>query len=291
MKTFWLVAFIIFLPLHADEVQKKTLLERMIEPKVSYESSYLSEADVNGYDGSVAVSKNRVSINNKIGGISYTNWSFLWNGVESLPFGDLNSQPIEQMHSIRANVNVPYKINDEWFLLTSLSVQSTFEKETTNSYGAGVFTFASYKLSEDHTIQTGFFMNYHPTSTLALPVLSYSYRTRKTDGMQLVLGFPRTYVGYHLNNKTLLSLGMLFSQSMIKLSDESVIEQRGYVEAQDYMSNVGVAYEFDENFKLSGDLLYSIKRDFTIYDENSRELQSYTIKPSFGANVRLTYIF
>lgn len=270
---------------------KKGVLERMAQPKVSLDAAYLSDANVNGSEGSVRVEKTKIQLNNAIGGISYTNWSFLWNDVAALPFGNGVDAPIKQMHSIKLNANLPYFINEKWFVLASVSASSTFEKEMSDSYGAGVFAFASYKLSENHTFQMGAFANYHPISTLALPVMSYSYRARKTDGLQVVLGFPRAYVGYFLNESTLLRGGMIFSQSVIKLSDESVVESSGYIEAEDYMSNVGVSYEFTPSFTLDTDLLYSLKRNFIIYNSAGDEQQTYKINPSFGVSLRLKYLF
>ena len=270
---------------------KKGLLERMVQPKISLDTAYLSDANVNGSQGSVRVEKNQIRLNNSIGGISYTNWSFLWNDIASLPFGDGVQNPIKEMHSVKLNANLPYFINEKWFLLASLSLNSTFEKEMGDSYGAGIFAFASYKLSETHTFQMGAFANYHPISTLALPVMSYSYRARQTDGLQVVLGFPRAYVGYFVNEKTLLRGGMIFSQSVIKLSDESVVERSGYIEAEDYMSNFGVSYEFTPSFTLDTDLLYSLKRNFIIYNGAGEEQQRYSINPSFGVGLRLKYLF
>ncbi|MBN2816670.1 MAG: hypothetical protein JXQ67_08295 [Campylobacterales bacterium] len=286
------LCFIWSVVLAQEEVrEKKDVLERMIEPKVSFESAYLSDAGVGNSDGSVAVAKNMLRMNNAIGGISYTNWKFDWSGVNALPFGDGSSMPIEHMHSIRANVNIPYIINKEWFWLTSLSVRSTFEKELDDSYGAGIFSFASYKINENHSIQLGAFANYHPVTTLGLPVMSYSYRARKTDGFQLILGFPRAYMGYFINEKTLLRAGMIFSQSVIKLSSKSVIEASGYIEAEDYMGNFGLAHELSDSFRLEADLLYSIKRNFIIYDSSGQEQDYYTINPSFGVNFRIRYLF
>ena len=292
LRILLLLSYITLLVSGAEENKlKEGVLERMVQPKVSLDSGYVSDANVNGSDGSVAVTKNRVQINNAIASISYTNWHFNWSDVASLPFGDGVSQPIEQMHSIRASINIPYFINEEWFWLTSISARSSFEREMEESYGAGIFSFASYKLSDDHSIQMGAFANYHPVSTIALPVMSYSYRARKTDGFQLILGFPRAYMGYFLNEKTLLRAGMIFSQSVIKLAKESSIEAGGFVEAEDYMSNIGVVYEFNEKFRLEADVLYSIKRNFIIYDASGNEQQFNSIDPSFGANIRLRYLF
>ena len=269
----------------------KDVLERIVQPKVSYESSYLSDADISGSKGSVAVHKNRIQVNNEIVGVSYTNWAFDWSDIGALPFGNGIASPLEQMHSLRLNANIPYFINEDWFWLTSVSLTSTFEKELDDSYGAGFFSFASYKLNEDHSIQMGAFANYHPVSTLALPVMSYSYRARSRDGVQLILGFPRAYVGYFISEKTLLRAGMIFSQSVIKLSRDSTLQNDGYVEAKDYMSNLGLSYEMSESLRIEGDLLYSLKRDFILYNAAGEEQKSYGIDPSFGLNLRLRYLF
>ena len=276
--------------LEAKERLEKPLLERMIEPRVSVESSYLSDADVDG-GGGVEVFKNRVRINNKIAGISYTNWRFNWSDISALPFGDGKTKPIEEMHSFKLNLNLPYFINEKWFMLAQISANSTYEKQTNDSYGGGIFTFLSYKMDSDHTFQFGALANYHPIKTLALPVISYSYRSQQKNGLQVVLGFPRTFIGYHVNEKTLLRFGAIFSQSVIKLSNTSTLEPRGYVEAKDYMSNVGIAYELDDSWRFESDLLYSIKREFNLYNSSGEEGKSYSIKSSLGVNVRVAYRF
>jgi hypothetical protein len=270
---------------------EKSALERIIQPRISYESSLLNDAKVSDTDGSVQVYKNNLSINNEFIGLSYSNWKFDWNKIETLPFGNGSDAPIDQIHGLALNVNIPNKINDKWFLLTSLSLRSTFEKELEGSYGANLFSFTSYRLNEDHSFQMGAFVNYHPTSTLALPVISYSYRTKFHDGWQLMLGFPRTHVGYHINEQTLVRLGMIYSQSLVRLSDTSPIAASGYVEAKDYMSNLGITYELTKNIKLSGDLLYTLNREFIIYDANANNTQNNTIQNALGANVRLVYSF
>ncbi len=292
-KTIVLIStLLISASLFAQEAKlKKGLLERMVQPKVSISSSYLSDANVEGSDGSVNVSKNSIRLNNAIGGITYTNWSFLWNNIADLPFGNGVDKPIEQMHSLKLNATLPYPINDKWFLLTSISVNTTFEKEMTDSYGGGIFGFASYKINDDHALQMGVFANYHPISTLALPVISYSYRARQTDGLQVILGFPRAYVGYFLSDTLLLRSGMVFSQSVIKLSDASTIENSGYMEAEDYLSNLGFVYEFTPSFTLESDILYSLKRDFILYNSAGNEQANYSIKPSVGISLRLKYLF
>ena len=270
---------------------EKSVLEKIIQPRISYESSLLNDAKVSDTDGSVQVYKNNLSINNEFIGLSYSNWKFDWNKIETLPFGNGSDAPIDQIHGLALNLNIPKKINDKWFLLTSLSLKSTFEKETKDSYGANLFSFASYRLDEDHSFQMGAFVNYHPTSTLALPVISYSYRTKFQDGWQFILGFPRTHVGYHINEQTLVRLGMIYSQSLVRLSDTSPIEASGYVEAKDFMSNLGITYDLTKNIRLSGDLLYTINREFIIYDSHANETQNNTVQNALGANVRLVYNF
>jgi hypothetical protein len=152
-------------------------------------------------------------------------------------------------------------------------------------------SFLSYKVDEEHAIQMGAFANYHPVKTLALPVLGYTYRIRANEGLSLLLGFPRAYVGYHLTPKLLLNAGMIYSQAVIRLADESGIENKGYVEAKDFQSNLGLRYELSDNFVVRADILYTFKRDFTIFDHDAHELESYSIEPSAGAILTLKYLF
>ena len=274
-----------------EEVLKKGLLERIVQPKVSLESSYLSDADIEGSEGSVEVYKNTLRINNDIIGFTYSNWAFSWDNVQDLPFGDKKTSPIKEMHAFKININVPYFVNDKWFILSSASLRSSFEKSMNGSYGAGLFSFASYKIDNEHTVQMGAFANYHKVSTLVLPVISYSYRARQYDGLQVVLGFPRTYIGYHADKDTLLKLGVIFSQSVIKLSNNSSIENSGFIEAKDYMGNIGISHQFNKHLRLESNILYSIKRDFTIFDSQGNEQTSYAIEPSLGANIKAVWLF
>lgn len=181
-------------PALCEEVLKKGLLERITQPKFSLESSYLSHANIRGSEGSVEVHKNTLKINNDIIGFTYSNWAFSWDNIQDLPFGDKKTSPIKEMHAFKININAPYFVNDKWFILSSASLRSSFEKSMNGSYSAGLFSFASYKIDREHTVQMGAFANYHRVSTLVLPVISYSYRARQYDGLQVVLGFPLTYI-------------------------------------------------------------------------------------------------
>lgn len=286
-----LVLILLVSPAFCEEALKKGLLERIIQPKLSLESSYLSHANIKGSEGSVEVHKNTLKINNDIIGFSYSNWAFAWNNIQDLPFGDKKTSPIKEMHAFKLNINAPYFVNEKWFVLSSASIRSSFEKSMNGSYGAGLFSFASYKINNNHTVQMGVFANYHKVSTLVLPVISYSYRARQNDGLQVVLGFPRTYIGYQVDKATLLKLGVIFSQSVIKLSDDSSIENAGFIEAKDYMGNVGFSHEFNEHLRLESNLLYSLKRDFAIFDAQGNEQTSYAIEPSLGANIKVVWLF
>ena len=273
----------------ACAAEEKSALEKMIQPRIAYESAYLGEAKVAHTDGSVEVYKNNLRINNELLGVSYSNWKFAWNNIAALPFGDGVRPPIEHIHAFALNINMPKKIDEKWFFLASLSLKSTFEKETEDSYGANIFSFASYRLDEEHSFSMGAFANYHPTSTLALPVISYSYREKFKEGWQVILGFPRTHVGYHVNEEVLVRFGLMFSQSLVRLADSSPIEKSGYAEAKDYSSNLGLTYRLNENLTFAGDLLYTLSREFIIYDAHAKEVQNSTIQNAFGVNLRVVY--
>lgn len=271
--------------------ESRSIVQKMIEPRISYEYSSLSEGNIGNTEGSLSVEKNRLQINNELFGISYNHWDFDWNSINQLPFGDKIHTPIDELHGLEARITLPKKIDPNWFWLSSLTLKSTFENEMSRSYGINLLSFLSYRFNDDHSIQMGAFANYHPTSTLALPVMSYSYREKFNEGWQFILGFPRTYVGYHYNENTLIKLGMIFSQSLVRLSNSSVIEKGGYVEAKDYLSNLGIRYTINEQLTFSADLLYSLKREFTIYNAHGDKIQNNSINNVPGVTIQLMYAF
>ena len=270
--------------------ERLSLLEQIAQPKVTFQSDFISDAKFEGYEGSVKTYKQSIRINNEMFGLSYSRWDFDWNNENDLPFYQ-GKTPIDAMNRIKLYANWPLRINDEWFMLNTVNVNSTYEKEMSDSYGAGITSFFSYRVNDDHSIQLGAFANYHPVKTLVLPVLGYSYRARETDGLKMVIGFPRAYIGYHLNPDILLNAGMIYSQAVIRLADQSGIEPEGYSEAKDFQANLGFRYEINKHFEISADLLYAFKRDFTIYDHNADEVDDYSIEPSFGGIVKLKYRF
>ena len=276
---------------YAKSALSSGALERMIQPKVTLESSYISDAKIKDSLGGYNVSKNTIRLNNAFLGLSYSNSIFTWNNIADLPFGDGVSTPIEEVHTYNVSLKLPYKIDDKWFLISSISGKSSFEDNEDDSYSFGMFSFASYKFNDDHTIQMGGFASYHPVSTVALPVLSYSYRARKSNGFKFTLGFPRTYIAYHLNKSTLLRLGMIYSSSVVKLSDESVISQAGFIETKNYMGNLGISYDVNKNLKIQTDVLNGLYREFNVYDSDGDLQNSYTVEGSLGVSFKVVYLF
>ncbi|MDD2789690.1 MAG: hypothetical protein PHU40_03375 [Sulfurimonas sp.] len=113
----------------------------------------------------------------------------------------------------------------------------------------------------------------------------------KEDVLEQMLKPRVTLDSSYISETTLLRFGMIYSQSLIKLSDTSTIEAAGYIEAKDYMSNIGISYTFNPQITPETDILYSIKREFTLYNSAADEGATYSIDPSLGANFRLKYLF
>jgi hypothetical protein len=270
---------------------RPSLLERMARPQFSLQSDWLAASKIEGSEGSVRTSKQRLRVSTGFGGLAYTRWYFHWNDEQTLPFYR-GKAPIEQMQRVKAYGNYYRRLSPEWSTLVMLNLNATFEKELDgDALGAGVLGFFSYRLDGDHSVQMGAFANYHPVTTLALPALGYSYRARADDGLQMVLGFPRAYIGYHAAPGWLVRTGFVYSQAVIRLSEHSGIEPAGYAEASDYQASAGVRTTFKKQWELSADLLYAFRRDMDIYDRRARRIDSYRIKPSPGAMLKLTYAF
>jgi len=242
-------------------------------------------------NGSAEVFKNTLQINNEIVGLSYSNSKYKWKNVEGLSFGNGVEDPIEEIHSIKLNANVPYPISKKLFLLTSLAVTSTYEKEMDNSYGVNLFSFASYRMTDDHAIQFGGFANYHPTTTLVMPVVSYSYRASAKDGYKLILGFPRSFISYVVSDDLILRSGYIYSQTLARLSNNSLIQKSGFMESKDSLLNFGVNYKIMEKLELQTDVVYGLKREVVFYDSSAREIAVNDFEKGFGGIIKLVYRF
>lgn len=282
---------LLLLPLLLYAAEQPSEMERMAQPQVTLESAWLAETHVNGYRTSVRTSKQQLQIGNGFAGIDFARWYFDWNDEDALPFYR-NKTPIKHMQRINLNGKYFHKFDSQWAMMLMASANATYEEELDgDAVGAGLFGFFSYRIDGDHALQFGTFVNYHPVTTLALPVFGYSYRARADDGFTAALGFPRTYVGYRPAPGWLLSTGFVFSQAVIRLADNSGIEPSGYVEAADYQASAGLRIAFARHWEFSTDLLYAFKRDFKIYDHTAKQIDSYTFDPSFGAMFRLNYTF
>lgn len=282
---------LLLLPLLLFAAKQPSILERMARPQLSVQSAWLAPAKFMGYDGAVRTSKQRLQISNGFGGLAYTRWYFDWNDAQTLPFYR-GKTPINHMQQIRVYGNYYHRFSSVWAMLLMLNVSATYEKELDgDAVGAGVLGFFSYRMDNDHALQMGAFVNYHPVTTLALPAIGYSYRARADDGFQMVLGFPRAYIGYHPAPGYLVRAGFVYSQAVIRLADDSGIEPAGYTEASDYQASAGVRIQFKERWELSADLLYAFRRDMVLYDHSAHKIDSYRIEPSAGAMLRLIYAF
>lgn len=274
-----------------EKTPKESLLQQMARPKVLLESGWLTEARVGDGDGRVQTLYNRIRVNNDFVGLSYTNRNYDWKNIADLPFGDGTSTPVDQTHELNLGARLPYRFNDRWFMLNSVTLISAFEKQMEDSYSLGLFSFASYALSEKSSLQFGMFAKLHPVTSLVLPIASYSYGMRADEGLGVVVGFPRSYVGYHVSPATLLRVGIRFDQSVTRLAKQSVVEPGGYAEARDYLANAGVVYEANERLRISAEFLYSVGRELKLYRSDGSRADTYRIDPSPGVSAELRWLF
>jgi hypothetical protein len=271
--------------------QQRTLLERLVAPKVSYQYDYLGNAALSGETTSVTTQRQQLTLNNEIASLQYGYTTYQWYDLQDLSFGNGVDAPINQIHSIKLAGRYPFRPSERWFWLSSLNLNMEFEDQFEGSLGVGFFSFGSYKIDADHTVQMGLFGNYHPVASIILPVISYSYRARQSEGFQAVLGFPRTYVGYRIKEKLLLSGGLIYSQAVVKLGADNGLTPGGYLETKDYFGNLGATYDLTKHWQAEVNWLYALRREFTRYDSSEVELGKETIKPSSGIMLKLRYLF
>ena len=105
MKQIILLSTILICSLGAEE-KKLSSLEQVIQPKITFQSDYLSDAKFGNSQASLTTHKQKIQINNKLFGFSYSRWDFEWSDAELLDFYR-GKVPIDSMQSIRLYGNYP----------------------------------------------------------------------------------------------------------------------------------------------------------------------------------------
>jgi len=259
--------------------------------KLSYSHKLMGYASFEGDHGEVAYSQDRVEVGNALFGYSYTRWNFSWKDMQNSDFSQGNPQPLEHLHNHSLTMKLPHVTDDGRMLMGMVMLNSVYEKESSDSYGATVLGYSTLKTDGEGMGTLGFIVFYHPVRTLIYPMGSYAYRMRAKEGWKASIGFPMTYVGYQVSDSLMWMATMSFNAATTRLRDDSTIAPEGYLSLTDYLGGFGFRYFMGDDLTVNATLTSTLYRNVQVFDHDGERTGRYTLNPSYGAQIGLQYRF
>lgn len=261
------------------------------KPKIEVEHRYLESTSLRNEGGEFAFGADKLEVSNPLASVSYERWRLNWKDLDQLPFGDGQNTPVDQMHSVRLGARYMHKWSDNVRWLSSAGVGMTYEKQTHDSMSLSLFTMWIRQLEDGWALSYGAAMSYHPVRSRFLPVAGFSYRMHAPLGWSGLLGYPRSYVGYGFTPQWQLSAGLVNNAIMAKLAEDSQIAADGYGEINAWQADVALKYQPAKHWSVATSLRFSPLYEFTVFDADGNKQDTYTMLPTWGAALGLTYQF
>lgn len=261
------------------------------KPKIEVEHRYLNSTSLQNQGGEFAFGADKLEVSNIFASLSYERWRLNWKEIDQLPFGDGQNAPVDQMHSVRLGGRYMHKWSDNIRWLSSVGLGMTYEEQTHDAMSLSLFTMWIRQLEDGWAVSYGAAVSYHPVHSRFLPVAGFSYRMREPLGWSGLLGYPRSYIGYGFTPQWQLSGGMVNNSIMAKLAEDSQIAADGYGEINAWQADVALKYQPVEHWSVTSSLRFSPLYEFTVFDADGNKQDTYTMLPTWGAALALSYQF
>lgn len=260
--------------------------------RLSLEFANATEANVSGDRGEVSVAGGRFSATYRYYTFSYSRREYSWGNQENLPFGNGVDDPFNGMNKLDLGIRYPGKINEKWRYIVGGGVNSSFEQEMSDSFGARAFALFSYGLTPKWRLALGAFGRYNPVRSLAMPAFGVSYNQFAPLGLSFALGYPLTHITYKFTPQIALKYRMVqFDQFVYRLADDSTVQPGGYIETQDMMTGLTLEWRPAKNWDVNVGANYYFRRLMTFYDEDGENEKEWDVDEAWGGVLRIRYSF
>jgi hypothetical protein len=261
-------------------------------PLLSFTGNYVSRADVQDSDADVSVTGLKGLVEYKDFSFSYERLDYSWSDSEKLPFGNGESSPWDILHALSMRYSRHGSINSNWKYFVGGAASSAFEEQMQNSYGFGVFSGATYIYSPtlQFTLGTGFV--HHEIQTKAVPVVGISWNQGAAEGLSVAIGFPDTSLSYRFNPQWKARSRILqFDQGVYRLADDSTVEEKGFLEKQDLVTDLEIEYSPIKTLSIIAGVQYFFKRELTFHDDNDDHEQTFDLDNAWGGVLSVSHNF
>jgi hypothetical protein len=262
-----------------------------LRPSVSVESQYTGNARLSGDSGSVAFSTERVTATMLPLTLEYDVSDYSWRNISRLPFGDKRSKPWSTLQMLSATFDYARDLAGGLGFFTEATVFAGYEEELSDSLGLNLTGGLSYAFTPALKLSFGATGLFHEVHSRPLPVVRLDWNQNAKEGFSASVGFPENTLSYRFDKTYNLRLAQTFDDTIYRLSNESSIGPKGYLESVGVVS--GLYLDYTPLPGLTGSIgpQYVLRRKFNTYTPAGDKRDVFSLDNAWGGLAHLEYAF
>ncbi|SKA73727.1 hypothetical protein [Desulfobaculum bizertense] len=258
---------------------------------LSVSTGLVSDAKIEGDEGKTSVASARATLRYSNFALTYNVASYGWDDEEDIPFSYRDETPWKALHSVTASYRNEMPLTEKLTLFGSLAVSSSFEEELSDSFGGSVASGVSYAITDDWKVLGGVALTAHPIGFGVRPALGLAYRTPRSMGFSLALGTPVSSASYRFSKSFALRASASLVGGTYRLRDDSPVREKGYVGISGLSAGLYAMWNPLPNLSVMAGPDWHFNREYTFYDDDGDEKDSYDIDDTIGATLRVNWGF
>lgn len=220
---------------------------------------------------------------------SYTRTKYDWSDSKSVNFSD--GEPWDELNRLALDASFDGYVNEwiSWFAAGTLI--SAFEDQIWDSFSFVPRGGLKFTPAYDWSVRLGAAGFISPVRPIILPLVGVEWRNELDYGLSASVGFPATRVQYRFNDVVSTRLAARWSRDIYRLSNDSSVAKKGYVEESGYTGGAYLDITPLERLKLTVGAELLFDRKLRLYDKGGDEFTKTDVDPALGAVFRVGYSF
>jgi hypothetical protein len=284
---------------------------------ITASGNFIPQTDVKTTDARFFTSEFEVELSVPVVEVNYTLTSFSWDKGETLPFGDDQKVPWDQLHKISLAAVYMDKLNDTWAYLFESKGSASFEEQIDCAYLKGRFiggfryTLFKEKLylllgggvkGDDFggtVLPAGGFqwdIGYGLSISVIFPKeaeISYESTDGKLEASVDVLG-PSAEIEYVFSQAIAITLTYEEKGTFHRLADDSLVEPitpKKYLTTGADLVSLDLSYSPFEHLICDVGVFYHFSRELELLDDHEETLEKLEINDAVGWMIGFIYTF
>lgn len=251
---------------------------------ISPEFKHNFKSTIKGTDLKVSSSRYGLTGSYSYYTLSYDYTDYSWDGIRG-------TKPWTGLHRLSLDARRTFLLNPQWLLVAGGAVNSSFEKQVSDSFGARADLSFVRLFNNGWSAGVGAAAFYHPARSMVLPALSLAYDSPGDHGLSFRLAFPESTISYQVNQKLGFTTYAGMTARIYRLKNSSPVQEKGYFRDQAIRMGLDMEYSPANNAVLSLGPYYLTQREWKLYNKRGSRLDREKLRSSPGVRASFTWRF